>query len=742
MATFSSQAGAKKERKAPRPLIAPALPLNLKSRSGPTSEPAVKPTPDVDVTNASEAAEVAEQANEAALNIQALKEAAATNSTPESFLNKNNAKEPVFPEPEAQPERRPSSAAPELTNEITTLIDEITEPSSRSVATKASFRAASSSIQSPAPESAQAGSQVNGVASEALEATPVSVGGSLETYPGHHAQALAPTQSNQTAQLNSTIMPRRCFSSEEPILDWADEMSEEMPPDTLHIPSVPHLPELSSDSRAVHHAISQADVHVLASAHPPKPVFGSTSISEVQPDIMAEESPKLEASVLTNGYSYTPERKLDHADTDLTPPKPDRSIVPLVNGHVHQSSQVFSDQPMSDILSHLSKLFDSREWADWTIQLLSLNASYPPIAYHAHGAVISRNQVLCSHMRSHLQVRAMTTMITLSPPRYVQPAAFEAALKYLYNEKVLTPTEASRYFIFDGTTAESTMKTYRLDFCFSYWLSGCLLGISPIMGAGLELLYEYLDWDTAELLVKAALDMKTLPSTQRLSKLSSGATAASSIPGAATSPRSVRATDAGTEQMGITQESHSIPIIGVLTDAVANGRLRLDLHEFVLYTSPPDILRSHLPDVQKHGRPNSALSSIMFGSLPTTSLSTNGPDRSLQPVFSFGAGNIEHEFSSAEKALSAILLNIPFKELSKLFNGFMGAFAVEDVLSLFAKVLSERESRRIIVADSDWYRLEVASKQRLPEVDLSEVLIKDGERSCLKRSGYDSSRWD
>jgi hypothetical protein len=497
---------------------------------------------------------------------------------------------------------------------------------------------------------------------------------------------------------------------------------------------VPHLPELSSDSSTAHDASSQSVTHAPPSAYPSKPIFGTTSVSELQPDTVEDEEPKREAPILTNGFSYTPERKVDHAGTNLTPSKPERSMLPFVNGHVRQNSQPFSEQPMSGILIHLNKLFDSREWADWTIQLLSVNASYPPIAYHAHSVVISRNQVLCSHMRSRPQART----IILSPPRYVQPAAFEAALKYLYNDKILTPAEAGRYFTFDGTVAEATMKTYRLDFCFSYWLSGCLLGVSPIMEAGLKLLYEYTDWYTAELLVKAALDMKSFPSTQRSSKLSNGATITPSTPAAAMSPMSARTTNAGTERLGMIQELYSIQIIGVLTDAMANGRLPLDLHEFRLCTSPPDILRSHLPDVQKYERPHSALSSIMFGSLPTTSPSASTENRSLQPVFPFSAEVTESEFSAAEKTLSAILLNVPFEELSELFNRSMRIFAVEDVLILFDNVLFQRESKRANVAESEWYRSEVASKRGLPEVDLNELLVQDGERSYLTRGGHDS----
>lgn len=729
MATSSPQDGAKKKRKIQRPLIAPALPLNLKPRSTPASEPAAIPFSTVNLINGLEPSAVTEETKAVTLPAQALELAPYTSYGPEPSLNNENSNEPAVPEKEAQPERHPSSAAPELLILDTTPVHEDAGNASRSVTPKASSQAAPSSTQSPAPEPAQDNTHINGVASETLQVTSMSTVEATNVQPEFQAQA--PAQFTQTARPNSTIMPRKYFSSEEPILDWADEMSEEMPPDTLHIPSVPHLPELSSDSNSAQDANLHDVAH--APAHPHKPVFGFTAVPELQSDGIAEDTPGRETQKITNGYSYSPDPKAEYPGMNLTPSKPDIHITPFMNGHAREGSQALIEQPLPDIFSHLNKLFETKEWADWTIQLVSINASYPPVAYHAHGVVISRSQILCSRMRNCLQTRTMTPVITLSPPRYVQPAAFEAALKYLYNKATLTPAECARYFPFDGTITDSTIKSYRLEFCFSYWLSGCLLGLSPIVEAGLELLYDSLDWDTAELLVKAALDMKNFPATQSLSMASNGATFTPSTPGATASPMSARTRDSGTEQMAVTQDIHSNQVIGVLTDALTNGRLHVDLQDFRLDTSPPQFLRSHPPDVQKHDKSHSALSSIMFGSLPTTSLSTSkAQSRSSQPVFSSsGPENSEHAFSAAEKALSAILLSVPFKELNELFKGFMRSFVLEDVLGLFDEVLLERASRRAQVGKSEWDQSEVSPKRRLPEVDLREELIRDGEQSHL-----------
>ena len=61
----------------------------------------------------------------------------------------------------------------------------------------------------------------------------------------------------------------------------------------------------------------------------------------------------------------------------------------------------------------------------------------------------------------------------------------------------------------------------------------------------------------------------------------------------------------------------------------------------------------------------------------------------------------------------------------------MRSFAVDDVLGLFDKVLLERESKRAQVARSEWYQSEVSSKRRIPEVEMIEGLVHEGDHSHL-----------
>jgi hypothetical protein len=728
MATSSPQDGEKRNRRAQRPLIAPALPLNLKPRATSTAAPVVARSPNDNPANISEPPTAAEEPGTADSPTRAQEVKTPASTDPALSLENDTTAQPfVLPEPDAAPERHPSSAAPEVLNQFT-LPD---EKETATTSPKPSPRAALSTTQSPTLEPVQDESLVDAASLDAPQSKSASNAGTQSTFPEN--EATSPPQPAKLVQPNNKTVPRRYFSSEEPILDWADEMSEEMPADTLHIPSVPHLPELSSGSNSDHNMISQAIGPPAAPANPSKPVFGSTASSGLQSDGVVEDTSKHEAQMLTNGYSYSQEPESEYPSMHLTPAKPDKTVTPVMNGHARQYSQAHTECPVSDITSHLNKLFDTREWADWTIQLVSLNATYPAIAYPAHGAVISRSQILSSHMRNRMQIRPMTPIINLSPPRYVQPAAFEAALKYLYNDTALTPADCARHFPLDGTISGSTNKSYRLEFCFSYWLSGCLLGVAAITEAGLELLYENLDWDNAELLVKAALDMNNFPSTQSLLTLSNGAMITPSTPGVIASPLSARTRDTRSEQMATNQDVHSMQVIGVLKDALASGRLQVDIRNVKLYTSPADILRSYLPDIPNHDKPYSALSSITFGSLPTTSLSSSKAlSRSSQPVF-FSSSPVtpEYDFSAAEKALSAILLNVPFKELCELFKGFMRSFAADDVLALFDKVLLERESKRAHVARSEWYQSKVSSKQRIPEVEMTEGLVHDGDQSHL-----------
>ena len=720
MATSSSPNGEKRSRRAQRPLIAPALPLNLKPRA--TFAPVTAQSPKVDPTNDLEPPTAAEEAGAVTSPARAQGDEKPAGTYPAISVENDTVVELVVREPEAAPERHPSSAAPEV-------LDQFTSSNTKDAATtspKQSPRPAPSTAQSPVLEPAQDKTLVNGPSLDAPQPTSASNAETQSMLPEHEAKP--PAQLARPVTPKTAIQSRRHFSSEEPILDWADEMSEEMPVDTLHVPPVPRLPELSSDSNSDQNIHSQAAGPPAATAHASKPVFGSTISPQLQSDGVGEVTSKHQARIVTNGYSYSQGHESEHPDMHLTPEKPDKSAMPVMNGHARKYSQALSECPVSDISSHLNKLFDTREWADWTIQLVSLNATYPAIAYPAHGAVISRSQILSSHMRSRMQIRPMTPIINLSPPRYVQPAAFEAALKYLYNDTTLTPAECTRHFALGGII-NSTNKSYRLEFCFSYWLSGCLLGVAAITEAGLELLYENLDWDNAELLVKAALDMKNFPSAQSLLALSNGATITPPTPGVTASPLSARTRDNQSEQLATSQDVHSMQVFDVLKDALASGRLQVDLRNFKLYTSPPDILRSYLPDIPNHDKPYSALSSITFGSLPTTSISpSKSMSRSSQPVFSSSSSlQPEYEFSPAEKALSAILLNVPFKELCELFKGFRRSFAVDDVLGLFDKVLVERESKRAHVANSDWYRSEVSSKRSIPEVEMTEELVHESD---------------
>ena len=375
MASSSPQDGEKRNRRAQRPLIAPALPLNLKPRATSTAAPVIARSPNVNPASVSEPPTAAEEPGTADSPTRAQEEKTPASTDPALSLENDTAAQSfVLPEPEAAPERHPSSAAPEV-------LDQFTSPDEKEtdiISSKPSPRAALLTTQSPTPEPAQDESPVNGASLDASQSKSASNAGTQSTHPENEVQP--PPQPAQLVKPNNKTLPRRYFSSEEPILDWADEMSEEMPADTLHIPSVPHLPELSSGSNSDHNIISQGIDPPAAPANPPKPVFGSTASPRLQSDGVVEDTSKHDAQILTNGYSYSQEPESEYSSMHMTPAKPDKSATPVMNGHARQYSQAHTECPVSDITSHLNKLFDTREWADWTVQLVSLNATYPAIA--------------------------------------------------------------------------------------------------------------------------------------------------------------------------------------------------------------------------------------------------------------------------------------------------------------------------------------------------------------------------
>jgi hypothetical protein len=719
MATSSSQDGGRKKRKSQRPLIAPALPLNLKPKPTPTNEPAPAPPTPNNATGNQDTSTIGAVA-------VAQEPEAGVNASPisEQQGSLNNVSQTVDTGPN-DPSGEQASATSDDSLSKHVVSGNHGEDNSRSSTPKASSRAELSNTQSPASGSASAEPRTDGISSETLQNLSASIE-HLNFQPGQGGSSASNT-TGEIAQEPNTVMPQRYFSSEEPILDWADEMSEEMHPDTLHIPPVPHLPELSSDSMAPQGTIIQTDTDYSAQVQPPMPIFGSAAAQELQSEGITAETPKHDGQHLTNGYSHTPEPKAVATDYSMTPYQTVPAPTPLQNGHVRGVSQSFVPRgPIPDITTHLTKLWETRDLADWTIQVILSNGTYPPVAYPTHGVVISRSEVLRYLMGLRLHARPMTPIVILSPPRYVLPPAFEAALKYLYNEGVLTPEECARYFTFSGDNTSATVKIYQLDFSFSYWLSGHILGLSAVVEAGLTLLKEYLDWDTAELMIKESLEVKNASAAQHFLPTPNSAGITPSTMSDPSSPLSSR--QKRTAATGIDE----LEILGVLVDCMAKKKLEVDLSKFKLDTGSSSVLRSYLPDVEQYTKSHRALSSITFGSLPTTTPSiAKTHTQSSQPVFSSNSVDDAQTFSPAERALSAILLNVPFTELNELLSGLLQTFAENDVLDLFTKVLHEREVRRARVAESEWYRAEALAKRRLHQVDCTEQFVRDGKQSYL-----------
>ena len=732
MATASAQDGAKKKRKAQRPLVVPALPLKLK----PKQQPVTELTPAPPIANDTLSAPEPETNTEEAVTIG--------RPTQESWKEVNGSSSPLLQGGDNWPavtvddgraETNESPAVPEVPDDTPKAVNDEEDGGSRSTTPKASSRAHLSSTQSPASELASAESHANGIGPRDDQSAPVAHTG---THQSHDSEAVAPS-SGHSAQDFNTIMPPKYFSSQEPILDWADEMSEEMPPDTLHIPSVPHLPELSSDSSAVHYSSIPLSVpNHTSQQYPARPAFGASTGQEQQSDEIDAMPPVSDRAPLTNGYACTTESKKVISDSMVTTYEVNDRAVPHAKGHNQFPSQVTSDLTVvSDISSHLSKLFETRQWADWTIEVAASDGSYPPVAYHAHSVVISRSSLLRNQMQKTNFASPITRLITLSPPRYVQPSAFEAALKFLYNNQVLTPTECNRYFPFAGSDSAGAIKSYRLDFCFSYWLGGLYLGLPSVSEAGCDLLKEFVDWDTVEILIGAYLDVKKGITSQQLSS-TDGPADTPPTSGTTTSPLSGRRRDpyAGPYM-------DSLNSIDIFIESLSSGKLGLDLQTFRLDTKPSQILRSYLPDLQQYNNhSNPALASITFGSLPTTTLPDSKPQRAVsQPMlFSSSSSDSNVTFSPAEQALSAILLNLPFEELNQLFKGLMQAFSEFDVLKLIAEVIKEREQRRMRVVGSNYYQSEVAANRRLCQVDYMEELLSNGGESRLNRRINDTGR--
>ena len=423
-------------------------------------------------------------------------------------------------------------------------------------------------------------------------------------------------------------------------------------------------------------------------------------------------TPALEATSQPNGHIEVNGNGAQHTSDGYRPPPPEP-----------EESSIMT---MSE---HLSRLFITKEWIDWSIEVSSPVSGYSPVGYHAHGMVIARSATLRQKMRQQLLSNRLDRIVIISPDRYIQPPAFEAALRYLYTEELITKSEVEQNRIVGGRDDRKLSQEYQLDCALSYWMAGAVLGLQAVAEQGKKLVGELMHWDIVEIALQQALALgersirvaaelsNTTPNTPDSSAAASATSPWKSI-GSPSTDQYTSTLSAGlspTYQYPAINEAMSRSIKRIIYDFMS---ARLDLSTLEVENPPTTILKSYLPETREYSNssryiPNPALSAIRFGALPLAD--EESLPEPTQPVKPRTAGHIT----------SAVLLNLTFADLFDLCQTFKEhQIAVEQtggsaqLFDWIQQVIAERESRRRKVLGSKT----VSNQERLSKEQMWNVI--------------------
>ena len=355
-----------------------------------------------------------------------------------------------------------------------------------------------------------------------------------------------------------------------------------------------------------------------------------------------------------------------------------------LNGHSHGElnsvQSVSSEQsgpeehPLPPLSAHLTRLFTTKEWVDWSIEISSPDPGLHSIAYMAHGVLMARSPTLRLGMRRHLLSNRMDRVIVLSPDRYIQPAAFEAALRYLYTESLLTKPEIEDMFSNHGGGRQRLTREHQLEISLSYWMAGLILGLRLVAQQAVKLVLDIIDWDVLEFMFQQALTLgeHTLNMTAELSRsneITPGSSPTRS--GSAASPQRMphNPFSPSSDGFGPSEYQDGTPNYHYsAVNATMSKKMKRIVLEFLsqhinssvfeVEEPPTTILKSYLPETREYStssryRANPALAAIRFGAMPLAEEETL-PARPLTMP------------RSSELVTSAVLLNLRYSDLTEL----------------------------------------------------------------------------
>lgn len=411
-----------------------------------------------------------------------------------------------------------------------------------------------------------------------------------------------------------------------------------------------------------------------------------TGLGEVSPLSYPSRNP----SVSMPGLPHTP----SHSITVSIPPESVKNTqntvlnanggrVPpglMLNGAATPSRKMFmpggevvSPPRLKDfptVLSHINALENTHDWADCEIQVLLPNATGPAWIRPGHSIILLRSPRLRNMLYAQRAQQYFFYLVTLFPARAIDPNAFDAALRFLYTDTILS----AERLLPPHSSMDRHSKVRALDYVLSYMAAGLELGIDPVVTRAFELLGRLIDWDVVEIIVKEAVTLRT---------------AAAAIPNSPPESRTAAAS--------LLQYVFNLFIF------------QLDIPQFQLDNeATPSYMTSRLsPFDVGRAAINPALATMVFGSMPASA--TDSPASSSE---------ISTEVASSPTSIaSAILLNLGYEDLCVLARGLEKVYGAEGI-RIISDAVAERERRRLHVFENKSF----SNKQRSANQHIWDVI--------------------
>ncbi|PKX98831.1 uncharacterized protein P174DRAFT_467948 [Aspergillus novofumigatus IBT 16806] len=324
-----------------------------------------------------------------------------------------------------------------------------------------------------------------------------------------------------------------------------------------------------------------------------------------------------------------------------------------------EAATVYDDGPLA---AYVLRLYDSEEFHDCRILLESGKDNFPPITIRTHKVLIARSPLLASILKSSAAKQDIPEIVAMAGENFLLVKAFGIALQSLYGLALLNQKRLRSMTLFSlGYTEESIksspypINTALADFAMCYASSGAFLQRRDIVGMGIKLIVEVINWDNIELIFYFGFCISkfliTAPQIAELEK--------SQIIDNQGTPSKVN--DANDEL----QTKWAAHLLTAALDFVVN-RMESD---FTLHARPdPEYLHSSpTPSL-----PNPKLAEVKFGSF---------------------AALEEQKQSTEIVTTSAVLVCLPFKHLKEAFVKMHARGILSS--SLAQAILLEREQRRV-----------------------------------------------